>query len=192
VGASCQPMLLCDHEEADSRMCVHVQDALRKGMKTICVRTVDTDVIVILVGVFLQLKTLQPDIELWVAFGMGKHFTYYHINTIYHHLGQSKATALPLYHAYTGCDTNSQFFGKGKKSTWEAWHSYPDVTEAFPFVANHPFVPLTINSPVFNLLQRYTCVLYDKTSLLHNVNELRQDVFSQKTNSMDKIPPTQV
>ena len=122
------------HEEADSRMCVHIQDALsmlRKGMESVCVRTVDTDVIVILLGIFVHLLHLQPDVKLWVAFGMGKDFRYYHINQMYHNLGEIKSRCLPVYHAFTGCDTTSQFFGKGKKSTWEAWNCYPEVSEAF-------------------------------------------------------------
>ena len=42
----------CDHEEADTRMLVHLQDALRDGATTCLVRTVDTDVVVILIGKF--------------------------------------------------------------------------------------------------------------------------------------------
>ena len=36
-------------------------------------------------------------------------------------LGQSKAMALPAFHALTGCDTTSTFFGKGKKTAWSVW-----------------------------------------------------------------------
>lgn len=65
----------CDHEEADSRMCLHIKDALTYGAKNILVRTVDTDVIIILVGVFFTLQDQFPGFALWVAFGMGKHFS---------------------------------------------------------------------------------------------------------------------
>ena len=40
----------CNHEEADTRMLIHLQDALKNGATTCLVRTVDTDVIVIIVG----------------------------------------------------------------------------------------------------------------------------------------------
>ncbi|KAG0719349.1 hypothetical protein GWK47_050662 [Chionoecetes opilio] len=40
----------CDHEEADTRIVVHLQDALESGCTTCLVRTVDTDVLVILIG----------------------------------------------------------------------------------------------------------------------------------------------
>ena len=42
----------CDHEEADTRIVVHIADALKKGLSTFLVRTVDTDVIVILIARF--------------------------------------------------------------------------------------------------------------------------------------------
>jgi len=39
-----------NHEEADTRIVVHVSHALEGGAESVLVRTVDTDVVVILVG----------------------------------------------------------------------------------------------------------------------------------------------
>ena len=50
----------CNREEADTRIVVHVMHALQQGEKTIPVRTVDTDVVVILVGTFYDLTATQP------------------------------------------------------------------------------------------------------------------------------------
>ena len=47
-----QPMLDCNHEEADTRIVIHVLHALKQGAKTVQVRTVDTDIVVILAGKF--------------------------------------------------------------------------------------------------------------------------------------------
>lgn len=58
---------------------------------------------------------------------------------------------------------------KGEKSAWEAWKSFPSVTEA-----------LEESPPVFQLLECFTFVLYDKTTSISEVNELRQDLFSQE------------
>ena len=58
-----------DHEEADGRICLHVDDALNEGATTVLVRTVDTDVVVILVGIFHDLAQHHPGIQLWVGFG---------------------------------------------------------------------------------------------------------------------------
>ena len=61
-----------DREEADTRIVVHLQHALKQGAKMVLVQTVDTDVIVILAGLFNDLVVLQPLTEIWVAFGKRK------------------------------------------------------------------------------------------------------------------------
>lgn len=62
----------CKHEEADSRIFVHVLSALKQGFKNVMIRTVGTDVVVIAVYVMQKLKIDH----LWIAFGTGKHFRY--------------------------------------------------------------------------------------------------------------------
>ena len=93
----------------------------------------------ILVGAFFKLAMIQPQVDIWVAFGMGKIFRFYSINAICASLGKAKSRALPVFHALTGCDTVSAFRGKGKKSTWQAWQAYEDITNTFVYLANHPF-----------------------------------------------------
>ena len=46
------PMTSCNHEEVDSRMCVHLKDAVEKGARKVCIRTVDTHVIIICWEIF--------------------------------------------------------------------------------------------------------------------------------------------
>lgn len=152
----------------------------------------DTDVIAILAGIFFELSSMCADLDIWVGFGMSKHFKYYHMNSICQQLGEAKCRGLPFFHAFTGCDTTSQFSGRGKKSSWEAWKSYSTAAEAFQFVAEHPFQALTESSTVFETLERFTCILYDKSTAFSKVNELRQDLFSKKAKLMENIPPTQV
>jgi hypothetical protein len=40
-------------------------------------------------------------------------------------------------------------------------------------------------------LERFTFVLYDKTSELESVNEARRELFCQNNKTMEYIPPTQ-
>ena len=159
-------------------------------MKTVEVRTVDTDVVVILTGSYSQLASTYPHADIWVAFGTGKKLRLYSINHISSSLGERKAQALPFFHALSGCDTTSAFRGEGKKSAWQAWQAYEEVTETFVFLANHPFHRLTDDSTHFHRIERYTVVLYDKTSPLNSVNEARQDLFCKKNRAMDRLPPT--
>jgi hypothetical protein len=75
------PMSNCNHEEADTRIVVHLRDALHTGGKVL-VRTVDTDVVVILVGKFYDLKVINPNLDIWVAFGMGRNYRFLSINEV--------------------------------------------------------------------------------------------------------------
>ena len=40
----------CDHEEADTRMILHLADVVNEGFREILLRTVDTDVVVLCVA----------------------------------------------------------------------------------------------------------------------------------------------
>ena len=182
----------CNHEEADTRIVVHVQHALKHGAKTVQIRTVDTDIIVILVGVFYDLAVIQPEADVWVAFGMGRNFGFHYINDICSSLGELRSRSLPVFHAYSGCDTTSAFNGKGKKSAWKAWQSYEDVTETFVYLSNNPFHRMSVEDLHFQNLERLTVILYDKTSPLISINESRKDLFCTKNRGMDRLPPTQV
>ena len=71
IGAS-TPMKNCNYEETDTRVVVHIVHALEQGAKTIQVRTIDTDVVVILAGTFHDLIATHPLADIWVAFDMGE------------------------------------------------------------------------------------------------------------------------
>ena len=75
------------------------------------IHTVDTDVIVILVGKFYVIHERYPSANIWVAFGTGKNFL-----TQCGNLGKDKPHSLPTFHAFTGCDSTYLFLGKTKKS----------------------------------------------------------------------------
>jgi len=51
-------MAPCDHEDADTRLLIHLKDAFLNDCTTCLVRTVDTEVIVIIRGKFQHLMTL--------------------------------------------------------------------------------------------------------------------------------------
>ena len=183
----------CNHEEADTRIVIHVLHAIQaEQTKSVLVRTVDTDVIVILIGKFNKLRAIQPDLELWVGFGTGRNFSFLSINNICASLGEAHSRSLPVFHALTGCDTTSTFYGKGKKSAWQAWKLFPGVTPTFEFLANNPFHQLTVDSDHFKRIERFTVILFYKLSPLDSINKTRMELFCKNNRDMDKLPPTQV
>ena len=81
---------MCNHEEADSRMFVHVYDASINGHENIKVVTVGTDVIVITISIYHLLSIS----ELWVEFGTGGDRCWYAIHIYANLLGLEKCQAL--------------------------------------------------------------------------------------------------
>ena len=108
----------CTHEEADTRILLHVAHCTKQGFKRISIRTVDTDIVVLAVGHF---QSLNMD-ELWVHFGVRNRCRYIPAHALANEL-KEKAKALMMFHALTGCDTVSGFRGKGKKLHGQhGWH----------------------------------------------------------------------
>ena len=83
----------CTHEEADTRMFVHVADHTFNGFTNVALRTTDIDVVVIAISVIKHLQELR---EPWIAFGIGKNFRYIPAHEIANQLGEARAGALPI------------------------------------------------------------------------------------------------
>jgi hypothetical protein len=174
----------CSHEEADTRILLHVEHAGRHGLKRVMIRTMDTDVLVLAIGKYSKLS-LE---ELWVSFGTGKGLKYFPVHTIATRLGDDRARALPGFHAFTGCDQTSSFAGKGKKTAWDTWLNFDGVTTAFELMTCLP--SSTTLTTIMPSLERFVVLMYDKTSVFNSVNETRKLLFTRKGRSIDNIPPT--
>ena len=123
------PLEPCSHEEAGTRLLVHVHHAQVTGFKNVII-TVDTDVLAIAVSV-------TPSFgigHIWLMFGTGNDTKYIDVKAVAERLGQRKAKGLPIFHAFTGCDSVSSFSTVGKKTAWAAWKACPEMNEVFAFV----------------------------------------------------------
>ena len=162
----------------------HAADAAKNSLKKIMLRTVDTDVVVIAVSTFQDVGLSK----LWIAFGVGKHFRYIAAHEIASTLGQQESRALLTFHAFTGCDQTSSFKHIGKKTAWDAWSVYDEVTEVFRCLRSAALIEALTNA--FPILEHYTVIMYDRTSTCTSVNTARKDLFTRKGREIDNIPPT--
>ena len=176
----------CKHEEADTRLMLHLKHASDQGHSKAYIRTVDTDVVVLTISHFHDMSLS----ELWVGLGSGKTFWEIPIHVITEQLGTQRCQTLPLFHAYTGCDMTSSMFGIGKKTAWTAWNAFPDATDTFVALTQDP-TSLTIYSEHMACLERLTVLMYSKNCGSSSVNEARKRLFTHGLKSLDSIPPTQ-
>ena len=164
----------CMYEEADTRIFLHLEDAVWHGPNRVSIRTVDTDVVVLAVASAQRLDLA----ELWIAFGVGKNFQFFVAHEIAKVLGCDQCIALPMFHAFTGCDTVSFFGGKGKKTAWDTWKAYKEVTPAFCALAARP--TLQTVQEWLGPHEQFVILLYDHSSSQECVNEARKQLFTQK------------
>ena len=102
----------CSHEEADSRMLLHVSHATQHGHYQMLIRTIVTDVVALAV---FAVNRLPAGCELWLVMGTGKSFRYLAAHEIAACLRKEMSCDL-LFHALTGCDTVSSFAEHEKKT----------------------------------------------------------------------------
>ena len=171
----------CTHEEADTRMLLHVEDATKQGYTKVSIRIVDTGVVVLAVAAAERLSI----VELWVAFGTGKSFRFLEMAQA---LGPDKCRGLPACHAFTGCDTVSSFGGRSKNTAWETWKVCDEVTAIF-YALGATLTPSIVDDSL-DTLERFVVLLYDRTSNHEHVNDARKQLFTQKGRAIDDLPST--
>ena len=172
----------CIQEEADTHLFLHVADAVAQGKKKATVHTVDIDVVALSVTFFSQMK---PN-ELWIAFGTGKSFCFIAVHEILSSLTPMACSSLLAFHGFTGCDTVSSSGGRGKKTAWEMWKVFSDVADAFLKMTNMTEISKTCMSQS----ERFVVLMYDRTSECLQVNEARKKLFTQKSRTLENVPPS--
>ena len=125
--------------------------------------------------------------ELFVEFGTGKNKKYIKIE-IAQFLGKDRCNALPFFHAFTGCDQVSFFASCKKTKAWNTWSSLPDMTEVFLALSNCPS-PSQV-AAAMPLIERFTYVMYKRTTNCLTVDETRREMFVEDGNDLSSIPPT--
>ena len=105
-------------------------------------------------------------------------------------MGSVKSSGLPFFHSLTGCDTTSAFAGRGKKTAWDIWAVFPEISSLFTRLSTYP---ADISGDTVGQLERFVVLLYAKTSEATSVNEARQSLpkkhtifTTQQTNILSK------
>ena len=72
-----------------------------------------------------------------------------------------------MFHALIGSDTVSFFRNRGKKSAWDVWNVFPELT---PVLCALKASLEIITEESLAVLERFVVLLYDRTTSLLKVN----------------------
>ena len=123
----------------------------------------------------------------WVDFGAGKNRGFFQEHEIYNQIGEERTKTMPFSHAMTGCDQVSFLSQVTKLSACKVWELYDDVTSVFIKLRNQS--SLSEVKDAMPTLERFTVLLYSRSSNALITNECRWELFSQGK-AINNIPPT--
>ena len=149
------PELHSTQEEADTRLLLHAKHAADNGAQTIVIQSPDTDVAVIGCA-------LAEGIPARLIFRTGTlHQTHLiDLSLMSQHLGTVRDSLLG-FHALTGCDSTSAFYGRGKKAGYKILQH----TLHRSFLANVG-EQFSVNETLLTRCQKFVCVLHRKDDQL--------------------------
>ena len=182
-------IIKCQSEEADQRIIRHVLHVIESyaQYKRIVIRTIDSDVLVLLISYAGRLQNLDPEVEIFAYLTNGK--KYYNVVEISSSLGREVCFALAFFYCFTGCDTVSSFTGKGKCKAWDTWflsQSKDDFTKVFKELGNQP---PEISSGHMNKIEEFIRLLYGVSE--KSLGGERLHKFKKSTDDdLRKLPPS--
>ena len=181
-------------EEADNRLVLHVRDSILLNSRiNVLVRTLDSDVLIILVGFFYQFQSYNNDTELTVEFGVSSNREYINIKECVNHLGVGNSLAIPFFHAFTGSDSTSFFFEKSKINlirAWQASNNYDVLTETFQQLSW--LLKECSIIAALPILQQFVIEAYGGSKTDENLDIFRLELFKSgsSNNISSEIPPS--
>ena len=96
----------CLQEESDTKIIVHVKHCLLSGFRNIVIKTVDTDVLTLILA---RLSMFDQPYEIEVDFNFCKDRKFYNINKISSQITDQQRLGF-FFYVFTGCDVTSSFF----------------------------------------------------------------------------------
>lgn len=146
-----QPDLVCDHEEADTRLLLHGKHSDGEGGGPTVIWSPDTDVDVLCLAHSSSYRR-----GLLFSTGTGNKRRLLNTSSMASDLGQCITECLIGLHTFTGCDSTSSFFGRGKASVFKHAAGNKDFGLQLAMLGN----TWDVNKDLQTSLAKFICSLY--------------------------------
>ena len=171
------PTLHSDHEEADTRLILHAVHASSEH-SSVTIKSPDTDVAILALS---HGENIASDLYFWT--GTGRRRRVINLTEMRNQLGKELCYSLVGLHTFTGCDSTSAFYGKGKKKAFDIVESEPDFQRVFTLLGSD----FELVDELQESLEQFVCHLYGHPG--NDVNHLRYKLFCSSSASERSLPP---
>ena len=154
AGVTVSEELSSNQEEADTKVILHCNHALKEDSKSVVVLrspSADTDI-------FILAACLLNPAKIYLDYGKGKQRKGFWLNKLGKDVTKYKA-ALIGFHAFTGNDYVSSFFKKGKSTCWKKMKKNQIFIEAFKKLGSS----WNVDDSTLEALEHFVCALYGYT-----------------------------
>ena len=176
----------CQSKEADQRLVYHTLYYLSPcfSFEKIVINTIDTDVMIILIA---NLSShLRKNLRVLVYAKMVRSGIHHNLIAMILELDHSICELLTFFYAFSGCDTVSSFFSKGKSKGWDIWmEDRSNLDEVFIRLGNEPG---ELTNTDMNIIEKFVTKMYFKQN--KSLALLRIELFKyMKDSDLRKLPP---
>jgi hypothetical protein len=163
--------LKCNHDEADTRVCLHAKDADR-STDNLVIRASDTDIAIVMLY-----HSHKFTAKIWMDVGISSKNSRRLIclTDIANSLGRQLCASLQAFHAYSGCDYTSAFVRKGKVRPFKLLEKEVATQQAFSNLA----ITEAIDEDIYRSIEMFTCRLYGAKRNPSSINEYRYCVVEK-------------
>ena len=173
------PSLQCSQEEADGRLLLHAAHAAKEGYEAVVICSEDSDVFIMALAFHDKIG-----VPLFQKCGTKTRKRVIDIRRVASSVWLCVCRALIGLHAFTGCDTVSALWAKGRHLMQSR-----DYQDTFSELGTE----WDVSSILFEKLDAFTCLLYTPkvSSPNFKVNELRCHLFCAKNGEIEshQLPP---
>ena len=125
--------------------------------------------------------------ELWFQTGVRDKSRYIPVHSVSQAIGSSLCSSLPGFHALTGCDSTSSFYGIGKKKAWNVIEKNSEFQAALGQLGQ----AIPLSKRLQNAYEKIVCRFYTSAPKSGTtVNSVRHWLFCQKPYTNENLPPT--
>ncbi|CAF2862598.1 unnamed protein product [Rotaria sp. Silwood2] len=171
-----------NHDEADTRLILHLQDAALTNYKTVIVRSADTDVVFLMISYANTINLTNLVVDATVRSGQEKYINC----TMIHNDLINKYKIFPelllVLHALTGCDTTSFFRNISKTTFFENFFADPRLYDDLEKLSVFPMVQediKVVERLIFNCIhhaERRSIIMNNSNLISYNLSNINSSI----------------